>query len=108
MHSFHYDQVNKPLWPGDNAPERQNTTTYVNIHFNGDYSGNVKINVRANVAEEDLNRDVYNDPEFEKTYPLVEIEVPFEALKGLFANYITARKIEKLENMTTEEILDNA
>lgn len=91
MHSFHYEHQNDAY---DDVP---GATRYVNIHHNGDYSGDVIINVGVR-AEGQSERDV----EFE------EFTVPFAALKAFMAEYVRDTKIRKLEDGSTDELLAGA
>jgi len=88
MHSFDYEQKNK------------NSTTYVTIHHNGDFSGDVRINTVTLYHDED--KQDWKLIEARKR----EIAVPFEALKQIVAIYVQNTEIEKLESASTDELLD--
>lgn len=79
------------------SDEYASTTIYVNVHHNGDYSGDVIINKRvvpAGLSEKDTMK-----------LPFEEIEIPASVILDLAAAYILRKRLEKLESATTEEIL---
>ncbi len=87
MHSFHYnDRVTvDATWDG---------TRYVNIHHNGDYSGDVVINVGVQRGD----RDVHGTES-------EEIQIRFEAVNQLAAEYVRHEKIGKLEDAPDDQLL---
>lgn len=70
----------------------------VTFHHNGDFSGDVKIDVSA-----------YNVVLVQTSMPGVpgvfEIEIPFDALKGLVAEYVRGQLIEELEQDSADDVL---
>ena len=82
---------NEPHGDWDNSKP---STTYVNMHHNGDYSGDVIINVGT-----------LEDGKDPHSIKFKEIEVPFQALKELVAAYVQSKQIERFENMNEDELL---
>jgi hypothetical protein len=73
--------------------ETENGTTF---HFNGDYSGDVRIVVPVENSE--LIRKLYAGG-------TVEIKVPFEDLAKLVASKIRDDLISRVEQMSDDELL---
>lgn len=80
-------------WLGD-KPEDE-VWGEVTMHHNGDFSGVVEFvldrrQARTHVTDDDA---------------LVTVQIPFEAIKSLVAEYVQARKVEELETATNDELL---
>lgn len=97
MHSQHYrihDELNQQVY-------------YINIHHNGDYSGNAIINVRKVpvVAAPVVDSQQLPIWELDNRYPTQELELPMGAIKKFMAAYIRNKRIAELENAETDDLL---
>lgn len=84
------------------------TTTGVTFHHNGDFSGEVEICISDNADW------LYKDGpavEYEKPNEAFDlpgyhtVKVPFEDVKGLVAQYVRDKLIEKIETSDDESLL---
>jgi hypothetical protein len=71
------------------------TDAGITFHHNGDYSGDVSLRLSEDQVEQGQFKN--------ETY--YEIEIPFDAMKELVANYVRSEKISKLEQAEDNEIL---
>lgn len=66
-------------------------------HHNGDFSGDIKLSVEPHRVEEGMV--------FEGLPEYLIVNVPFEVLKELVANYLRSQLISNYENMDANAIL---
>lgn len=75
--------------------------TQVLFHHNGDYSGNVKVVLPTRVGNPQTHH--FTDPDGIDQHT-AELNVPFEAIKGLVLQYLQGELIGALEDMNDKEL----
>lgn len=90
------------------------------VHHNGDYSGDVEIQINTyhpaikykervdfinNKYQRESMQELIHDPLTDQYPDFYQVKIPFKVLEQIVANKVRMDAIEKIDEMTSEEIL---